>query len=107
MKTMKETIRSVPKINLYFPDWCHGHGDEMRVTKFNNMSDFSIVISGSAAKITITKAEAKYTDAKGWFVDWEVIQFRPYDGVVRGRRLFDDGELAAAFGLTNNSGDHG
>ncbi len=78
----------------------------MRVQQLDRESK-RLDIAGSAAKAVIKRASLVYPGAKGWFVDWEVVQSYPCDEVVRGRRQFNDDELTAAFGLTDNPGEHG
>ena len=90
-----------------FPIWCHYHGSKMIVKKKLDQQNCVLVISGSAAKVTIRKASSVYPDAKGWFVDWEVVQHRPYEVGVRGRSWFNDKDIAAAFGLSESSGKYG
>lgn len=108
MQPAKQTERRDPEIRWYFPIWCHGHGAKMRVKEFNNENS-TLVIAGSAAKVTIRRAQDVEPQMKngGWFVDWEVIQYRLGDEWVRGRRLFTDEELSGAFGLTDSSGKYG
>ena len=86
--------------------WWHYHGLKMHVRQLDRESK-RLDIAGSAAKAVIRRTSLVYPDAKGWLVDWEVIQSCPYDEVVRGRRQFNEDELAAAFGLTDNPGKHG
>lgn len=88
------------------PNWCHHHGAKMSVESFDPRNKI-LVISGSAAKITICKASSIRPDASGWFVAWEVVQCRPYEEGARGRVQFDDADLATAFGLSNKSGKFG
>lgn len=95
-----------PEIRWYFPIWCHHHSSKMRVEQFDKRNRV-LVISGSAAKVRIRKASSVYPDAKGWFIDWEVIQSQPYKEGVRGRSRFNDDDLAAAFGLSESSGKFG
>ena len=78
----------------------------MYVTQFDKENQV-LVIGGSAAKVTIRKASSVYPDANGWFVDWEVVQCKPYEEGVRGRSRFNDDDLAAAFGLSESSGRFG
>lgn len=90
-----------PEIRWYFPIWCHHHGSKMRVEQLDQQNRV-LVISGSAAKVTIRKASSVYPNAKGWFVDWEVVQYQPYEEGVRGRSHFNDEDVAAAFGLSES-----
>lgn len=85
-----------------YPIWYHHHGDKMRQVCLDHQQ---LVIEGSAARVIITKASTIYPRAKGWFVDYEVVQYQPYDEMVRGRRRFDDEDLAAAFALTDSLGE--
>lgn len=104
---MKTAIhRRDPEIQLYFPIWYHGHGRKMYVERFDR-KNHTLIISGSAAKVVIKKASSVYSDVKGWLVDWEVVQFRPYEEGVLGRTHFDDDDLAAAFGLSDDSDEFG
>ena len=98
--------RRDPEIRWYFPIWCHHHGSKMQVEQLDRENRV-LVISGSAAKVTIRKASSVYPDAEGWFVDWEVVQYKPYEEGVRGRSWFDDDDLTAAFGLSEKSGVFG
>jgi hypothetical protein len=66
-----------------------------------------LVISGSAAKVTIRKVSSVYQDTKGWFVDWEIVQCQPYEEGVRGRSQFNDEDIVVAFGLSEGSGRFG
>ncbi|MCC7004577.1 hypothetical protein IT397_01525 [Candidatus Nomurabacteria bacterium] len=88
------------------PIWHHHHSSKMQVEKLDK-ENRCLIISGSAAKVTIRRASLVIPGAKGWFVDWEVVQCRPYEEGVRGRSKFDDKDLAAAFGLSNDSGKFG
>lgn len=103
---MKASVQRDPEIRLYFPIWCHLHGSKMRVKKLNLLQHI-LVIGSSAAKIVIRKALWVHSGAKGWFVDWEVNQYKPYKEGVWGRVHFTDKELAAAFGLSDDSGKFG
>lgn len=105
---MPETTvqRRDPEIRWGIPIWCHHHGSKMRVKHFE-LINHVLVISGNAARITIRKASDVFLDAKGWFVDWEVAQCKPYQEGVRGRVRFNDEDLAAAFGLSQSSGRFG
>ena len=103
---MMPAVSKDPELRWFFPIWCHHHGSKMRVEKLDQEKHI-LIIAGSAAKVVITKASTLKTKAEGWFVDWEVVQYVPYDEVVQGRRQFSDEELAAAFGLTNDSGEFG
>ncbi|MCX6813615.1 MAG: hypothetical protein NT078_00045, partial [Candidatus Azambacteria bacterium] len=78
----------------------------MRVKKLDLLRHI-LIIGSSAARIVIRKASWVYPGAKGWFVDWEVNQYKPYKEGVLGRSRFNDDELAAAFGLSDNSGNFG
>ena len=101
--------RRDPQIRLYFPVWCHHHGSKMFVELFDQQNRV-LVISGSAAEVIIKKASSvypNYPDVEGWFGDWEVVQCRPYETGVRGRSQFSDEDLAAAFGLSDDSGKFG
>jgi len=102
--TRSAAARRKPVIHMHTPIWCHHHCIKMRVTE-RDLETGALTIAGSAAKITIVRASTKFPWATGWFIDWEVIQYRPSDQVVRGRREFNDNELAAAFGLTDHPGE--
>jgi hypothetical protein len=78
----------------------------MLVEQFDKENQ-ALVISGNSAKVTIRKASSVHPNAKGWFVDWEVVHNRPYEEWVRGRSRFNDDDLEAAFGLSENSGKFG
>ncbi|MBI4119168.1 MAG: hypothetical protein HY452_02815 [Parcubacteria group bacterium] len=98
--------RKDPQIRWCYPIWCHHHGAKMRVSQFDQQNRI-LTISGSAARVTIRKASLVYRDVEGWFVDWKVIQLSPYRVGARGRSQFNDEDLAAAFGLSENSGKFG
>ncbi|MBI2052554.1 MAG: hypothetical protein HYT38_02685 [Candidatus Sungbacteria bacterium] len=98
--------RKDPQIRWYHPVWCHHHGAKMRVEQVDPQNHI-LIISGSAAEVTIRKASSMSPDVEGWFVDWEVVQERPYGTGVRGRSWFSDKDLAAAFGLSDDSGVFG
>jgi hypothetical protein len=95
-----------PEIRQYFPIWYHHHGSKMRVVEFDEKAH-RLVIAGSAAKITIRPGQEVQEGGNGWVVDWEVIWHFAYDEAARGHRQFSGHELAAAFGLTDDSGDFG
>lgn len=88
--------------------WCHHHGSKMYVESLDQQNRI-LVISGSAAKVTIRRASSVYPDIKRkeWFVDWEVVQCAPCKEGTRGRTRFSDEDLAAAFGLSDSSGKSG
>ena len=98
--------RRDPEIRWYFPIWCHHHGSKMCVEQFDRQNQV-LVISGSAAKVIIRKASSVYPGAKGWFVDWEVVQCKLYEEGVHGRSRFNDEDIKAAFGLSESSGKFG
>ena len=103
---MKVVAPRKPNIHLYHPDWCHHHGAKMVVVSLDPLNEI-LVIAGSAAKVTIQKASCVFPGKQGWFVDWEVVQCRPLEEGARGRVLFSDADLAAAFGLSDRSGKFG
>jgi hypothetical protein len=84
-----------PEFHRGLPIWCHQHGSKMQLRLFDKEVP-TLVISGSAAEVTIGSRE----DTEGWFVNWKVVQYQPYE-VVRGCRKFSDDEIAAAFGLVD------
>jgi hypothetical protein len=98
--------RRKPEIEWDHPIWHHPHGSKMRVEKLDKKNRV-LVISGSAAKVTIRKASSIIPNAKGWLVDWEVVQCQAYGEGVRGRSCFKDNDIAAAFGLSDSSGRFG
>jgi len=99
--------RQKPKIRLYIPIWYHPHGSKMCVESLDQQNRI-LIISGSAAKVTIRRTSSVYPDIKkDWFVDWEVVQCALYKEGTRGRTRFNDEDLAAAFGLSDNSGKLG
>lgn len=101
----KKRTADAPETRFGMPIWCHHHGSKMRVEKFDH-PNHTLVIAGSAAKVTITKVSI-HPDTKGWFVDWEVVQWMPCNEGTRGRSFFNDKDLAAAFGLSDESGKYG
>jgi len=108
MKTAEETTTSRPKFNGGWPEWFHHHGMKMSVVAPSSLNKPAVTIASNAAKVIIKEAfEGRPKEKREWFVNWEVARFRPYDEVVRGRRVFSSEELAAAFGITTDSGDHG
>jgi len=98
----KVIVSRKPKINVFFPVWWHHHGSKMRVDSLD-LKDHTLIISGSAAKVEIIKASVLYPKAKGWFVDWEVIQCVPYKERTRGRAWLSKEDLEDAFGLSNGT----
>ena len=104
MKTVAK--RRDPEIRWYFPIWYHHHGSKMFVEKLDQKKHVLVII-GSAAKVSIRKASSVYPNTKGWFVDWEVVQCKPYEEGVRGRSQFNDEDIEAAFGLFEASGKCG
>jgi len=100
MKTAAQRRDPVTHVNI--PVWCHKHGSKMDVEQLDR-ENHVLIISGSAAKVTIRKASTVFPDAEGWFVDWEVVQCRPRDEGVRGRSFFNKKNLEAAFGLSEDS----
>ena len=87
-----------PSLDGGKPDWFHDHGRKMTVTVLD-LDSARLVISSNAAKLTIGPADISGDGTGPWLVVYEVKQSVAYDEVVRGRRIFDDDELAAAFGL--------
>lgn len=104
MRTM--TRRRDPEIRWSWPIWYHHHGSKMQVKLFEPQSQF-LAISGSAADVIIRKASNMHPDAKGWFVTWKVVQFRPDETGCRGRAWLGDEDLMSAFGLSDKLGDFG
>ncbi|OGY28025.1 MAG: hypothetical protein A3F33_02715 [Candidatus Woykebacteria bacterium RIFCSPHIGHO2_12_FULL_43_10] len=90
----------------HHPTWFHHHGSKMHLELLDQQNR-RLVISGSAAKVIIRKASSVYPNAKGWFVDWEVVQYRPYEEGVRGRSQFNDEDFKSAFGLSEKPGEFG
>lgn len=98
--------RQKPEIHLGWPAWWHQHGLKMKVEQLD-LENRVLVISGSAAKVTIQRASSVITDATEWFVDWEVVQIRPWEVGTRGRAWFKGEDLEAAFGLSDDSDESG
>lgn len=95
-------MKKEPELNMIgAPVWWHHHGGKMRV-EFLDLKKSALIISGSAAKVTISKSKQNE-----WFVDWEVIHGGasvPHPQESHGRAwLFSDNSLARAFGLSNDS----
>jgi len=98
-------LNAVPEsAKMCCPPWFHKKGLEMRLF---SRSKSQVVISGSEARTTITKADTLHERTVGWFIDWEMVQQYPYGIGVSGRRHFSDEELAAAFGLSDSEGKSG
>ena len=99
MKVME--IRSRRETLTGMPDWFHGHGFKMGIEFFDPLLVPHLIISASAAKVTIRPATSVYPDYKGhpgnWFVDWEIVQCRPYEEGVRGRAILSAEDLSVAF----------
>jgi hypothetical protein len=92
-----------------FPIWWHNHGLKMRVELFDKEKPI-LVISGSAAKITIKNISSEYPNyphEEGWLVDWEVKYWAPLELKACGRCNFTKEELLSAFGLSKFTGDNG
>lgn len=103
---MKKVVsKRDPNKHNGFPDWFHHHGLKMRLKQLNEV-DHVLVIKGSAATIIIKQVDGAPFTGKEWAVNWEVIQSMP-DEIVRGCRRFRNEELAAAFALTDKSGEFG
>jgi hypothetical protein len=94
--------RRDPEIRFGVPIWHHPYGSKMCIQEFSPENQI-LVISSSAAKVTIRKASSVYQDAKDWFVDWEVVYYKPYQEGVQGRSSFSDDDLMEAFGLYKES----
>jgi len=100
---MKETVQPRdPEIRLYFPVWYHHHGSKMRVSHFNPQNH-TLVIDGSAANLTINRAKQSYRKKEGWFIEWKVSQAKPSQEGTVGRVWFSDKDLAAAFGIIDET----
>ena len=100
MKSLTEVNLKEPQIRNHFPIWCHHHGWKMKVVEFNK-KEKRVSIAGSAAKLVI---ETGGENSDVWNVRWEIFQS---SGKDLGCREFKTCELAAAFGLTEDSGDYG
>lgn len=103
---MARVVRRDPEIRGHFPVWCHHHGFKMAV-ELLDLDNCTLIISGSAAKVVIKKSSLEFPDSGGWLVNWEVIQSKPRGAGSRGRTLFTDKQLMAAFGLTQYPGEFG
>jgi len=88
--------RTQPKLRLGRPVWFHHHGLKMRVSSFD-ASRRHLVITGSAAKLTVSQTDKLGTDR--WFVDWEVIQSPR--AKTTGRTVLNSDDLRAAFDVDN------
>lgn len=102
----QEVVVAYPKLAGCNPDWFNQHGWYMGLKEFDP-NKRKLVISGSAATLTIRKSEGVIGTDEGWCVEWNIVYFYPYEEKARGRRLFSSDDLAAAFGLTSTSGDYG
>ena len=94
-----------PRINTFWPEWCHGHCTKMDVEKLD-IANQMLILRASAAEVKIIKAVKlfpQYPQLTGWFVEWEVVLLRFTDLAVRGRTQFSDEDLSSAFGLTDDS----
>ena len=97
--------RRDPETKLWgMPNWCNSHCHKMEVEQLDQQNGM-LVISGSAAKVIIRKASLVYSEANGWFVDWEVIHSRSEKAT--GRVFFTSDDLKAAFNLSESSGECG
>ncbi|MDD4290128.1 MAG: hypothetical protein PHH83_02510 [Patescibacteria group bacterium] len=107
---MKKSTPTTPRQKTGgFPVWWHHHGFKMRAEPLDKEKCI-LVISGSAAKITIKNILSEYPNysfGDGWLVDWEVHQWTPLGLKTIGRRQFNNEELLAAFGISSESGDTG
>lgn len=102
MRIAAETRTGSPKFNLGCPEWWHHHGNKTRVTVDNSNT---VTIAGSAAEITIVAVNGNAPNTTDFSVEWKVILTQGQ--MATGTRIFGYEELAAAFGITNDSGDHG
>ncbi len=103
---MKTTVqRRDPETRLGFPIWYHHHGGKMSIELFDQKNKV-LIIGGNAAKIILQKASPMFPNMKGWFVDWLVIYFKPCHEKACGRSRFNKETLAAAFGLSESSGEN-
>jgi len=104
MKSFANVRPRVPEISGVGPIWWHHHGMKMHLVWFDK-NKRKLMIIGSAAEVTI---QPFLSNTKmGWSVRWKVIQNVPSDEISYGRRTFSGEELAAAFGLTEDSGNYG
>jgi len=100
----KWSLRKDPEIRLYFPVWYHHHGMKMRVKELNKEKQ-TLIISGSAASVSIGRAPIGFITTAMWSVEWKII-WSPAE-FTGGRIIFNSDELRAAFGLSDDSGEHG
>ncbi len=100
---MQAPVRLPTDVRFYGPPWWHKHGNKMYVALSDNELRI-LTLRSSAAEVHIRRAVEVETTDPGWFVDWEVVQYKPYGEKVEGRRHFTDQELEAAFGLSNFRG---
>jgi len=104
---MKTAIPRTPTLESGHPDWWHHHGAKVQAVgiDFNNKI---LMFNASAMRLIIWPTSILPTMSdRSWLVEWHVIQSRASNESVQGRRLFSNDELAAAFGIIEESGDYG
>jgi hypothetical protein len=98
----------LPELKNGHPIWWHHHGRKMEVSE---QTDDRLIIKSNAARLTIQKASPIFPDEPltkdHWFVDWQVVQCRPIQELVSGRRWLTRDDLRSAFGIIDDSGKYG
>lgn len=64
-----------PEINLYYPEWWHGHGDKMQIKELD-IPQRKLVLAGSAAELSIEPMTPR-SEFHPWAVSWRVIFYSP------------------------------
>lgn len=86
-----------PEMNAVGPIWWHHHGGKMKLLAVGLLNDI-LIIQASAAELVIRKRRT------AWAVEWKIIQSQ--DEQTRGRAIFSNQELMAAFGATASMESH-
>ena len=79
------------------PIWCHHHCGKMKLLAVGLFNDI-LIIQGSAAELVIRKRRTS------WAVEWKII-YSPSEQ-TKGRTIFSDQQLMAAFGAISSTEGH-
>lgn len=85
-----------PEIEHWHPDWWHSHGTKMHLNDELSRVGEKVVISGSAAQLSIVSFEERFE------LDWRIKHTR--EAYSAGNVIFDQGMLEGAFGISDDSG---